>query len=99
MSRFARGIKKGKRVTQDQIIGYVGSTGASTGPHLHYEVLKNGLNQLSGKPLAKADMPKFEERRREIDALRRQLLSEQSTIAEVYTLQPGEAVMAYTALP
>ena len=106
MSKFARGIKKGKRVTQDQIIGYVGSTGALTGPHLHYEVLKNGrhinprqLNQLSGKPLAKADMPKFEERRREIDALRRQLLSEQSTIAEVYTLQPGEAVMAYTALP
>jgi len=38
---FARGIKKGRRVVQDQIIGYVGSTGASTGPHLHYEVHKN----------------------------------------------------------
>ncbi len=106
MKNFARGIKKGARVTQDQIIGYVGSTGASTGPHLHYEVLKNGkhinprqLNQLSGKPLAKKDMPKFESRRREIDALRRQLLSEKADVAEVYTLQPGDAVLAYTALP
>lgn len=106
MKNFARGIKKGTRVTQDQIIGYVGSTGASTGPHLHYEVLKNGkhinprqLNQLSGKPLAKASMPKFEDRRREIDALRQQLLSEKAVVAEVYTLKPGEAVLAYTALP
>ena len=106
MKNFARGIKKGTRVTQDQIIGYVGSTGASTGPHLHYEVLKNGkhinprqLNQLSGKPLAKADMPRFEDRRREIDALRNRLLSEQSAIAEVYTLQPGEGVLISNALP
>ncbi len=42
MSKFARGIKKGVRVTQGQIIGYVGSTGMSTGPHLHYEVIRNG---------------------------------------------------------
>ena len=42
MSKFARGIKKGVRVSQGQIIGYVGSTGMSTGPHLHYEVIKNG---------------------------------------------------------
>ncbi|MCK6419079.1 MAG: M23 family metallopeptidase [Alphaproteobacteria bacterium] len=41
MSRFARGINKGTRVRQGQIIGYVGSTGNSTGPHLHYEVLVN----------------------------------------------------------
>ena len=104
MKNFARGIKKGTRVTQDQIIGYVGSTGASTGPHLHYEVLKNGrhinprqLNQLSGKPLNKADMPKFEQRRREIEALRSQLLHEKEHVAEVYTLQPGDAVLAYNA--
>ena len=41
MSKFAKGIKKGVRVAQGQTIGYVGSTGKSTGPHLHYEVVNS----------------------------------------------------------
>ncbi|MEM7729246.1 MAG: M23 family metallopeptidase [Pseudomonadota bacterium] len=74
---FAKGIKKGARVRQDQVIGYVGTTGRSTGPHLHYEVHLNGkkinpsrLSQLSGKPLSKSQMPAFEARRAEIEAAR-----------------------------
>ncbi|MBN8532175.1 MAG: M23 family metallopeptidase, partial [Alphaproteobacteria bacterium] len=42
ISRFAPGIRNGKSVSQRQVIAYVGSTGASTGPHLHYEVLRHG---------------------------------------------------------
>lgn len=77
LKNFARGIKKGKRVRQDQVIGYVGTTGRSTGPHLHYEVHLNGkkinprrVNRLSGKPLSKGEIPVFDERRNAIDSLR-----------------------------
>ena len=49
MSKFARGIKNGTRVKQGQTIGYVGSTGKSTGPHLHYEVIINGKKVNSQK--------------------------------------------------
>jgi len=45
LSNFANRIKKGKRVKQGQTIGYVGSTGYATGPHLHYEFLVNGLHR------------------------------------------------------
>ena len=74
MSKFGRGIKKGVRVNQGRIIGYVGSTGMSTGPHLHYEVIKNGkrinsqrLKLPSGKILSNEARNKFEVERIKID--------------------------------
>ena len=77
LSGFAKGIASGRRVRQGQVIGYVGTTGRSTGPHLHYEVLRNNaqinplrIKQPPNQQLAGADLKRFQAEVERIDRLR-----------------------------
>ena len=85
LSKFASGIKEGTRVKQGRIIGYVGSTGMSTGPHLHYEVVENGkkinsqkLKLPSGKILTGKNRKLFEVNKIKTNVLKSEIIHEQN---------------------
>lgn len=96
LSRYAGGIKKGTRVRQGQIIGYVGDTGRVTGPHLHYEILVNGtqvnpmnVKVATGRKLTGAELALFVDERARIDTLVASLPLERM-LAEAGDLRTGE---------
>jgi murein DD-endopeptidase MepM/ murein hydrolase activator NlpD len=87
---FKQGLARGDRVAQGQVIGYVGNTGQSTGPHLHYEIHKRGepvnprsLELPTGRTLTGAERDRFQKRVAEIDRLRQRMPDTGTKVAQI----------------
>ncbi len=103
LSAYADGLHQGKRVRQGEIIGYVGSSGRSTGPHLHYEVIYNGrqvnpnaIDLPAGEPLGGSELAAFARNRDKLDRLSRELPAGSPIMADApATPFPAEPIPAY----
>jgi murein DD-endopeptidase MepM/ murein hydrolase activator NlpD len=99
MSAFAKGLEPGKRVRQGQVIGFVGSTGASTGAHVHYEILVNGrfvdplrVKLPRGRSLEGPLMAGFEKERDRLDAMMANRGGAGARVSDAVGTVPGGAV-------